>query len=628
MCGIAGTVCLAGSPEAQGLVEAVVASQRSRGPDHEAIVAARAPAARLVLGHSRLKILDLSPDSDQPLWDHERRLCIVFNGEVYNYRELRDELTARGHRFGTRGDAEVILEAYKAWGPGAFERFNGMFAFGLWDCAAERFFLVRDRFGIKPLYYWRDPHRLFFASTCDALARRLGLEPDLAYAARGIRYWVYDDDERAPYVGLRSLRPGHYATVDLAGPRPLALEPRAYYGLAEAVERRAEELRSRGEDDVRAELAALLERSVAMRMRADVPVGVSLSGGLDSSTVAALCHAQGRVTGFTFGHPDDAASEGPMVRHLSRHTGLEVHFVRPGIREIVRAYFAALEAQGAPFPTGSIVGQYLVYRAAREHGVKVVMGGQGSDEVFMGYRKFQYFHLRQLLRRGAHREALTFLVQALPELAAEAPRLANYWKAARRYAGPGGIATGLRLAEPGALEMRADLSRPLWERQVHDILHTSLPTLLRYEDRNSMAHGVESRLPYLDHELVEFALALGVDYKLRDGRRKWILRDYARGRIPRVIRLARTKRGFDVEQSRWIAAGLGAAMREALQGRFALIRPYLAPGARLERIFSDERLQRDGSAFTEATTLLWLGGCAERARRHGPGVMETRAAAP
>ncbi len=628
MCGIAGTVCLDGGPEAHGLVEAVVASQRSRGPDHQAVVAARAAAARLVLGHSRLKILDLSPESDQPLWDRERRLCIVFNGEVYNYRELRDELAARGHRFATRGDAEVILEAYKAWGADAFARFNGMFAFGLWDCAAERFHLVRDRFGIKPLYYWKDAHRLYFASTCDALARRLGLEPDLAYAARGIHYWVYDDGERAPYVGLRSLPPGRCATVDLAGPKPLALETRAYYSLGEAVERRAEELRACGEAELREELAARLERAVALRMRSDVPVGVSLSGGLDSSTVAVICGAQGPVTGFTFGHPDDAASEGPLVRALSRHTGLDVHYVRPGIDEIVAAYFGALAAQGAPFPTGSIVGQYLVYRAARERGVKVVLGGQGGDEVFMGYRKYEVFHVRQLLRRGERGRALGFLLRALPELVAELPRAAHYLRAARRYARPGGIATRLRLADPGPLAMRADLARPLWERQVHDILHTSLPTLLRYEDRNSMAHGVESRLPYLDHELAEFALALGTGYKLRDGRRKWILRDYARGRLPQAIWLARRKRGFDVEQGRWIHAGLGRAMREALLERLPLVRRYLPPGARLERMFSDERLEREASAFTEATTLIWLGDCAARAHRSGPGLMEAGAAAP
>ena len=617
MCGIAGTVCLDGGPDLQGLVEEVVASQRNRGPDHQAIIALRGSTARLVLGHSRLKIIDLSASANQPLWDHEQRLCLVFNGAIYNYRELREELGARGHRFVTVGDSEVILEAFKAWGPGAFERFNGMFAFSLWDRDAGRLYLVRDRYGVKPLYLWHDAHRLCFASTCDAIARHLGLEPDLVYAARGIRYWVYDDDERAPFVGLRALQPGHYAVVDLASPRSLEVTVHRYYSLVAAVERKVDELRSRGEGEIRDELGSLLDRSIELRMRADVPVGLSLSGGLDSSILAAISCARGQLVGFTFGHPEDPTSEGPMVRHLTGHTGLEVHFIRPAVGEIIESYFAAIEAQGAPFPNASIVGQYLVFRAAQQQGVKVVLGGQGSDEIFMGYRKYQYFHLRHLLRRGAVGRALTHLVGSWPEIAAEIPRAATYWRARQRYTRAGGIATGLRLPGAGALDMRADSARPLWLRQVHDIEHTSLPTLLRYEDRNSMAHGVESRLPYLDYSLVEFALALDVDYKLRQGFRKWLLRDYARGRIPESIRTARYKYGFDVAQNRWIDQGLGEAIRGALRARLPHIRQYLEPGARVEQWFSDARLKREGSAFTEATTLIWLGNCATRSRGHG-----------
>ncbi len=617
MCGIAGSVCLDGGPDPQGLVDDVVASQRNRGPDHQAIIATRGSTARLVLGHSRLKIIDLSSNANQPLWDHERRLCLVFNGEIYNYQELRGELTARGHQFATRGDSEVILEAFKAWGAGAFERFNGMFAFGLWDRDAAQFYLVRDRFGVKPLYLWHDAHQLCFASTCDALAGHLGLEPDLVYAARGIRYWVYDDDERAPFIGLRALKPGHYAVADLTSPRPLEVAVHRYYSLVAAVERKAEVLRSHGEGEIHDELASLLERSIELRMRSDVPVGVSLSGGLDSSTLAAISCARGQVLGFTFGHPEDPATEGPMVRHLSRHTGLRVCFVRPSAREIIEAYFAAIEAQGAPFPTASIVGQYLVYRAAKQQDIKVVLGGQGSDEIFMGYRKFQYFYLRQLLHRGAVGKAVRFLLGSSPELAAEVSRAATYWRARQRYTLAGGIATGLRLPDAGRLDMRADLGRPLWLRQAYDIEHTSLPTLLRYEDRSSMAHGVESRLPYLDYSLVEFALALDVDYKLRHGFRKWILREFARGKVPEPIRTARCKRGFDVAQNQWIDQGLGEAIREALRARLPLVRQFLEPGARVEQLFSDARLKREGSAFTEATTLIWLGNCAMRSRDRG-----------
>jgi asparagine synthase (glutamine-hydrolysing) len=617
MCGIAGTVCLDGGPDSQGLVEGVVASQRSRGPDHQAVISTRGSTARLVLGHSRLKIIDLSSNANQPLWDHERRLCMVFNGEIYNYQELRGELAACGHQFATLGDSEVILEAFKAWGAGAFERFNGMFAFGLWDRDAERFYLVRDRFGVKPLYFWHDGHQLCFASTCDALARHLGLEPDLVYAARGIRYWVYDDDDRAPFIGVRGLKPGHYAVTDLTSPRPLEVVVHRYYSLEAGVERKAESLRARSDGEIQDELASLLERSVDLRMRSDAPVGISLSGGLDSSTLAAVSCARGQLLGFTFGHPEDPSTEGPMVSHLIRHTGLEVRFVRPAAREIIEAYFAAIEAQGAPFPTASIVGQYLVYRAAQQQGIKVLLGGQGSDEIFMGYRKYQYFHLRQLLQRGAVGKALGHLLGSWPEIAAEVPRSATYWRARQRYTRANGIATGLRLPSAGGLDMSADLSRPLWLRQAHDIEHTSLPTLLRYEDRNSMAHGVESRLPYLDCPLVEFALALDVDYKLRKGIRKWILREYARGRVPEPIRSARCKRGFDVAQNQWIDQGLGEAIRAALRARLSLIRQYLEPGVRVEQLFSDTRLKGEGSAFTEATTLIWLGNCAIRSCGRG-----------
>jgi asparagine synthase (glutamine-hydrolysing) len=611
MCGIAGAVSLDGQPDPEKVVEAVVASQLLRGPDHRAIVRIPDPPLRLTLGHSRLVIVDPSPAAHQPLWDHERKRCLVFNGEIYNYLELRSELASRGARFLTRGDSEVILEAFKAWGAAGFERLSGMFAFALWDGARRELHMVRDRFGVKPLYYWADSERLLFGSTCEAIARQLDLAPDLEYIARGIRYWVYDDGDRSPFVGLRALRPGHRALAKLDSDGTLDLTVLPYYSLTERVAAKSEALRSSTETQVREELADLLERSVAVRMRSDFPVGLSLSGGLDSSLLAALSSTRGSLVGFTFGHPDDPSTEGPTVRQLCEELGLPVHYVRPDMDEIVAAFFGAVDAQGAPFPSASIVGQYLVYHAAREAGVRVVLGGQGGDEIFMGYRKFQYFYIKQLLRRGEVGKAMMMLFSAGPEFAADLRRAAVYWRARQRYTRSEGIGGALKLPAFETLEMHADPDRPLWLRQARDIELTSLPALLRYEDRNSMAHSVESRLPYLDYSLVEFALALDVDYKLRMGLRKWVMREYARGRIPESIRSARSKRGFDVAQNRWIASGLGAAIRGALKQRLPHIRDYLATDE-IDRIFSDARLQNEGSAFTEATTLLWLGNHAMR----------------
>ncbi len=192
------------------LVDEIVESQYRRGPDHQALEAVAGKRANLVVGANRLSVIDLSPEANQPMWDVQRRYCLVFNGEIYNYVELREELIALGHRFSTRSDSEVILEAFKEWGVGAAERFNGMFAFAVFDTAEWCLYLFRDRFGVKPLYYFANENSLYFASTCKVIARRLSLEPNLEYVARGLRLWVYDYGEISPFIDLTALNPGHY----------------------------------------------------------------------------------------------------------------------------------------------------------------------------------------------------------------------------------------------------------------------------------------------------------------------------------------------------------------------------------------------------------------------------------
>jgi asparagine synthase (glutamine-hydrolysing) len=291
---------------------------------------------------------------------------------------------------------------------------------------------------------------------------------------------------------------------------------------------------------------------------------------------------------------------------------LDIVYVRADAQALAGAYRSALTAQGAPFPTGSILAQYLVYRAAREHGVRVMLGGQGGDEIFMGYRKYELFHLRQLVHRRRTWEALAFFASLVPEVLAETPRLSWYWRLRHRYTRSSGLATALDLPDTRPCPLDFDSDQPLWMRQLADIHHASLPTLLRYEDRSSMANSVESRLPYLDYPLVEFALALPVSFKLRDGYRKWILRAFARGRIPEAIRVARFKRSFDVEQESWIRGGLGSSIRQALHDGLPAARAYLKRGEMdVERLFSDDRLSRDPAAFGEATTLLWLADVAQ-----------------
>jgi asparagine synthase (glutamine-hydrolysing) len=353
------------------------------------------------------------------MWDSARQWCLVYNGEIYNYIEIRRDLEARGHRFRTKGDAEVLLEAFRAWGPAAVERFNGMFAFAIWNQETSELWLFRDRFGVKPLFYHCDGQRLLFASTCRAMARHLKLDANLEYVSRGLSYWVYEDDsEISPYSGIQSLPPGRSLHVRMRDGR-IATRIHRYYDLASRVPSLAGTLADEPIDRLLDRLRDLLASAVELRLRADVPVAISLSGGLDSSTISALlAERHAKPIGFTYGHPAVRKSEGPLVDALCRQAGIGPVYVWPDGETVVRAFWDTLEAQDAPFPGLSIVAQNLVYQAAKARGIRVLVGGQGGDEAFMGYRKFQLFRLWRLLRARDLFQALAFSLSLLPALIA------------------------------------------------------------------------------------------------------------------------------------------------------------------------------------------------------------------
>lgn len=605
MCGIAGAFTSSQpAPGLAKLVGAIVASQHPRGPDHQAVVELPQPTGQLVLGHNRLSIIDLSEHSNQPLWDHSGRYCIVFNGEIYNYLELRAELQALGHRFQTQGDTEVILEAYKAWGKAAWERFIGMFAFALLDTQAQQLWLVRDRFGVKPLFYRLHQGLLAFASSTEALAQHFGLSPNLEYVSRGLFYYVYEDDsDISPYTGLRALPAGYHACVQLSQP---SVEPQRYYDLESQVKHKIQALSGLGEKALLEELEATLHSAVQLRLRSDVPLAISLSGGLDSSLVAALAAKQHeRVVGFCYGHPQAPRSEGPLAQELAQKAGIEAHFVWPTLSKerLIQAFEKTLAAQEAPFPTLSILAQNFVYEAARAEGYKVLLGGQGGDEGFMGYRKFFLFQFRYLLAQKRYPELVGFALGLAQLLSAEMYKLGLFWQNRQRYLGepPQG---SLRLPRV-RLALGADQRQAPWLRQMLDVTRYSLPTLLRYEDRNSMGHSIESRLPFLDYRVLELGLALPVQLKLRHGYGKWALRQVARGKIPDSIRTARYKRGFDVTQS-WLAAGLGSHLQEQIQTATPLLREVLTPGLNPAQAYSPAQMQQNPRRLAEAISLVWL----------------------
>jgi asparagine synthase (glutamine-hydrolysing) len=607
MCGIAGAVGAHLGSEPTAFVQTALEAQRHRGPDHRASTKLDLPGGEALLGHNRLSIIDLSEAGNQPMWDAEHRLCIVYNGEIYNYLELRSELMDLGHRFMTQSDTEVILEAFKEWGGAAFERLNGMFAFGLTDASDGRLWLVRDRFGVKPLYYLSRGEQLVFASTPGPIARAFGCAPNLEYAARGIHYWLYEDDGPiSPYEGIQAVSAGHHV-VACTGPGGLRVESQRWYDFSERVQLRREEIAGSSEPTLINDLQELLSSAVTIRLRADVPIGISLSGGLDSSAIAALVAEQhGKVIGFSLGRPDQPSSEGPLVARVAKRAGIDVHYTWPDATDGAAGFWHALEAQDAPFPGLSIVGQYLVFESAHRAGLKVLLGGQGSDEMLMGYRKFQLMLLQDAARNRRPRDLLRYATSAALMLAAEVGRASVYLRQRERYLRRGGLSSALRLPPPAPMDLRRGAGDSAADRQIADVLRLSLPTLLRYEDRNSMANSLETRLPYLDYRFAELASALPDAMKVRGGYGKWALREAMRRHVPAAIRTARFKRGFDVPQAQWVAAGLGTEIRAKLRQHTSSIAAWLPGGTRVDELFSDERLGSGATAMAEATTLLWL----------------------
>ena len=630
MCGIAGVVGLGVKPQGQEITSAMLREIASRGPDHRGLATVSAGDLTAVLGHNRLSIIDLTAAGNQPMSGEAGRLWLTYNGEIYNYLEIKEDLERAGIAFHTRSDSEVLLAAWAHWGMGALDRFNGMFAFALVERDAGTVTLVRDRFGVKPLYYSLKGPSLYFASTPGAVARQVGARPSAAYVARGLSSSLFEDEgELSPFEGVHAVPAGHLVRITRSG-AGLATTLVRWYDLEARVAGLREEVRG-GSEAALVELTGdLIAGAVRFRLRADVPVGVSLSGGIDSSTVAALAHrAGGRMLGFTFGARDDRESEGPTVAQLAARTGMEVAYIPSSSgSEVLELFDATLAAQDAPFTSASVVAQFSVFRHAKARGITVMLGGQGGDEAFMGYHKFKLFHARELAREGRWIGALSAGLSALRAIGASGLGWSMWRRQFIRYGRPatsGGLFRPLPLSSGRGLALAP--GEPAWKRQAFDVTSASLPTLLRYEDRNSMGNSIESRLPFVDYRVVELGLALPTELKIRHGMGKWVLREVTKDLLPPSIRLARGKRGFDAGQEHAIRSGLGAHIRERLHGARDRVQDWLKRPLDPARDFPDRRLASEPIAFLEATSLIWLGTLGGGgAARGGSAEASTRAA--
>ncbi|MYN16953.1 asparagine synthase (glutamine-hydrolyzing) [Rugamonas sp. FT107W] len=609
MCGIWGLISHDGAERRRAALAAAFRFIDRRGPDARGEQHLTFDAHHVMLAHSRLAIIELSELGAQPMVDAGSGWWLVYNGEIYNYRDIREQLRGAGHAFRGGSDTEVLLRAWAVWGTDALPRLNGMFAFAAFNQRSGELWLVRDRFGVKPLLWGRRADgALTFGSSAAAVAEQVGAEIDTAYCARGVRYKAYETEQSgSAFKHVASVPAGGWVRFQLAAGRIEVSEGR-WYCLATAVAARRAAMAGLGVPALLDQCRDWLDSAISLRLRSDVPLAVSLSAGLDSAAIACATRRQAtRLRAFSFGSPAARASEGPATRAMSDAAGIDVSFVWPRWNrgQLCDMLETTMALQEAPFSGLSPMAQHAVFRDAGAAGFKVLLGGQGSDEIFAGYRKFMPVALREALRSREPEGALRLLYSLALMLAHEARQARMYLQNLARYRN--GKAQPFRLidweAQAHNLWGESDLS--LSDRQIADIQRWSLPTLLRYEDRNSMGCGVESRLPFLDYRLVEFALALPVRLKIGNGFGKWALRRITGGLVPDQIRLNRTKRGFDVTQD-WIAQGLGASLRARIFDHRTALSGALKTDAQLDAHLSDAALSRSPELLDEALLLAWL----------------------
>jgi len=532
----------------------------------------------LGFGHRRLSIIDLTEAGHQPMGSDDGTLWIVHNGEVYNYVEIRDQLQGKGYRFGSNTDTEVILNAYCEWGEDCLDRFNGMWAFAIWDGRRKRLFCARDRLGIKPFYYFRDGRRLVFASEIKAILEDRDI-PRGANHQIVMDYLIHgfmDHTDETFFEGIRQLPPAHYLTLEKGGHGDWRLTIRRWWDLPINDEGRTARLLE--DEEYANTFYGLLEDSVRLRLRSDVPIGTCLSGGLDSSSIVCIANKlifdHGLVERALVGERQKTFSscfeegeydEREFIEEVIAHTGVEANYTFPKGEDLIDEIQGIIWHQDEPFGSTSVFAQWSVMKAAAGRKVKVLLDGQGGDELMGGYDIHFFSHVADLIR------SLRF--KGLLEELDGYSRYHGYSK----YAG---LRYGLGLLMPSRVKefLRFLLGRraPRWVgrdfvrfyrdvreppdrfRNIVDrygyllLTQGTLPSFLRYEDRNSMANSIEARVPFLDHRLVEFLFSVPPSQKLRKGMTKFILRNCMKGILPEKVRRRMDKMGFVTPEALWL----------------------------------------------------------------------------
>jgi asparagine synthase (glutamine-hydrolysing) len=570
MCGIAGEVRFDGSTSNPAITKAMCDAQIHRGPDDEGYYA----NGPISLGIRRLAIIDLSKGL-YPLHNETSTIYLVFNGEIYGFHKLRTQLEQHGHRFHTRTDAETVIHGYEEWGTRCLKRLNGMFAFALWDRTKQQLWIARDHFGIKPFYYHRNPSFFTFASEIRPLLTRpdLSVHPNEDTVRRYLRSGQVDNTEETFFRDINRLPPAHYLLIRPDG----TLEREAYW--KPMVSNRLDGGPSSDEIE---RIRNLFLGGITEQLVSDVPVGTCLSGGVDSSSIVCAIkkvYPQGavstgrRIKTFSAVFPGNPIDETEYAETVCNATGAEYNPVTPTADMLWRDLPSVVKCQEEPFISSSVYAQWRVMKCAKEHSITVMLDGQGGDELLSGYVPYYLCYLTTLAK---HREYCRLLSEAVRSCDLTRPFIGNYLITLMVY-GKTRVVNSLRNfsrrltlcrvpeeTTPQPSEAPLD---DLATRLAIDTSIASLPALLRYEDKNSMSHSIEARVPFLSRQFFEYVASLPLDRKLRDGWTKYSFRLAMNGILPEKIRLRRSKIGFETPQKRWMERELRDRLKEFFSDR-------------------------------------------------------------
>jgi asparagine synthase (glutamine-hydrolysing) len=566
MCGISGIIHLDRSPVPEPQIWDMIKAMKHRGPNDNGTFFEDGVG----FGFVRLSIIDLSPAGHQPMFSHDERYVIIFNGEIFNYIEVREELKAKGHVFKTQTDTEVLIQSYVEWGEDMLHKLNGMWTFVIYDRKEKTLFGSRDRYGIKPLYYCIDGNRLLFASEIPSILAVLGRKPTADQSAL-FDFLIFnrtDQDEKTFFSEIKKVNHGCYFNMKLSPQESSvakAMKIVKWYDLRR-------ELKEPFKDPE--EFREMFVSSIALRLRSDVPIGVCLSGGLDSSSIVSTMikdFDKRDVHTFSAIYGEGKFGDESKFIYLYKDELPNMHYIMPDDKTIMADIPLMVRAHAEPIASTGPYAQYKVMELAKDH-VTVTLDGQGADEMLAGYHYFFGFHFKNLLLKG--------------KLGTLGSEMVHYYRKHRAILGlmsfilfmlPAGVRARVRAMEKGYIDeefyathaanantIAGELyGSPTLQDALINHFEYKLEHLLKWEDRNSMWFSLEARVPFLDHRLVERTLTLPDEMIINDGMTKQILREAMKGRLPEQIRMRRDKIGFGTPHDEWFRT---PAFQEYIRG--------------------------------------------------------------